>query len=162
MKPCPCGSESAFAECCEPILKALRPAPTALALMRSRYTAYTLGDIEYLTRSLHPDSRHDHDPDAARRWASNSKWLGLEILNQEAGQPDDREGRVDFIAKYRDQRGLHRHHEIARFVKLDDCWYFLDALAPEVTRVQHDAPKTGRNDSCPCGSGKKFKKCCGK
>lgn len=160
MNPCPCGSSLTFADCCEPIIQEQRPATTALALMRSRYTAYTLGDIEHLTRSLHPDSRHDHDPEAARRWANTSKWLGLEILKEDAGQPEDSQGLVDFVATYRDQRGLHRHHEIARFVKLDDHWYYLDALKPEVHQVQRTDPKIGRNDPCPCGSGKKFKKCC--
>lgn len=162
MKPCPCGSGSAFDDCCGPILNEQKPAPTALALMRSRYTAYTLADIPYLTQSLHTKARHDHDPVAAERWARNSKWLGLEVLSQEAGSEQDDEGLVEFIASYRDQRGPHKHHEVARFIKEEGIWYYLEGQTPKVTQTTRAEPKLGRNDPCSCGSGKKFKKCCGK
>lgn len=162
MNPCPCGSEHSFSDCCEPILQGQRQAPTAEALMRSRYSAYTRANIEYLTASLHPKARHDHDPAAALRWARNSKWLGLEIRSREAGGEADGEGQVEFIASYRDQQGLHKHHEVAHFVREDGCWYYLEGQAPKAVQLARQEPKQGRNDPCACGSGKKFKKCCGK
>lgn len=162
MHPCPCGSSLTLDQCCGPIHAGERPAATALELMRSRYSAYALANIEYLTQSLHPKARHDHDPVAAERWARNSKWLGLEVLSQEAGAEGDSEGQLEFIAHYRDQRGPHKHHEIARFVKEEGLWYYLEGQTPKVSQATRTEPKVGRNDPCHCGSGKKFKKCCGK
>ena len=114
MNPCPCGSDRDFAECCRPVLTGEAPAPTAEALMRARYSAYTEADVGFLTRSLHPAHRHDHDEAATRRWAERSEWLGLEIVETSAGQPSDDQGEVEFIATFREKDGVRRHHERSR------------------------------------------------
>jgi SEC-C motif-containing protein len=88
--------------------------------------------------------------------------LGLKILDVKAGRPEDDEGTVEFIATYKDHDLVKPHHEISSFRKLDGNWYFVDGeLVPPVTEVRSQ-PKVGRNDPCPCGSGKKYKKCCGR
>ncbi|MCF6282785.1 MAG: YchJ family protein [Candidatus Polarisedimenticolaceae bacterium] len=158
---CHCGSGKLFEECCGPILAGKEKAITAEALMRSRYSAYAMGKIEYLGDTLHPDNRHDHDVDATRRWAMNSEWLNLEIGVTEAGGKEDDKGTVEFTATFKEKGIQRKHHENSRFEKLDGAWYYVDGdlIAPE-TQVR-DAPKVGRNEPCPCGSGKKFKKCCG-
>jgi SEC-C motif-containing protein len=130
--------------------------------MRSRYTAYTKIDTAYLMSTLHPDKVEEGDEDSARRWAEGSEWLGLEILGTEAGGPDDTEGLVEFVARFRTKDGQeHAHHEISTFVKDKGRWLFHAGHTPQKT-IRRDSPKVGRNDPCSCGSGKKFKKCCEK
>lgn len=130
--------------------------------MRSRYTAYTLARIDYISATHDPRTRASHDAGQAREWAEKSEWLGLEILATDAGGVDDTEGTVEFIARYRVDDEQHEHRERSFFVKRDGVWYFSDGkiLGPRQRRLE--APKVGRNDPCPCGSGKKYKKCCGR
>lgn len=130
--------------------------------MRARYCAFVEGDIDFLSGSLHPAHRSDHDVEATRRWAEGAEWLGLEIVDTEAGGEDDDEGTVEFIATFKEKGLARQHHERSSFSKLEGQWYFVDGkIVPPPTRV-NTSPKTGRNDPCPCGSGKKYKKCCGR
>ncbi|MET0094083.1 MAG: YchJ family protein [Sedimenticola sp.] len=162
MSQCPCGSGKVFDSCCGPVLSGEVPAATAEALMRSRYSAFVTGSVDFLTESLHPAHRHDHDAAATRRWAEQSDWLGLEIVSTEAGGEKDEEGKVEFIATFKEKGMVRRHHEMSSFKKDQGRWYYVDGklVMPE-TQV-HEGPKVGRNDPCPCGSGKKYKKCCGR
>lgn len=160
MSQCPCGSGKEFSDCCEPFIKGDQLPETAEQLMRSRYSAYATEQIDYIHETLHPAHRADHDRQAARRWAAESDWLGLEILSTEAGKAQDDKGVVEFRATYR-EKGLTRQlHEISQFSKLDGRWYYVDGEMPKPTTVRNTV-KVGRNDPCPCGSGKKYKKCCG-
>ncbi len=130
--------------------------------MRSRYSAYVEGAIAYLGKTLHPQSRADYDEAATRRWAENAAWLGLEVRSTQNGGPDAEEGVVEFIAAFKEDGVVRRHHELARFTRGDDGrWYYADGQTPKPETVRH-AQKVGRNDPCPCGSGKKYKKCCGR
>ncbi|MDD3448692.1 MAG: YchJ family protein [Gammaproteobacteria bacterium] len=161
MSSCPCGSGEPFEACCGPIIAGERPAPTAEALMRSRYSAYATGAIDYLHESLHPDHRHDHDLEATRRWAADSEWLGLEVVRVEGGGAGDAEGRVEFRAAYREHETRRVHQEEGLFRRHEGRWFYVDGRLAAPETVRRDAPKVGRNDPCPCGSGKKYKKCCG-
>jgi SEC-C motif-containing protein len=161
MTACPCGSGRALGECCGPVIEGRLLAPTAEALMRSRYTAYVLGAIDYLTHSLHPEHRHDHDPVAARRWAERAVWEGLEVVDVQGGAEEDAEGRVEFVAAYREREVHKRHHEVGRFLKQEGAWYYVDGEMVADKTTRQAGPKVGRNEPCPCGSGKKYKKCCG-
>lgn len=158
MSQCPCGSDRSFDDCCAPFLSGAAVAPTAEALMRSRYTAYTKGDVEYVERTHLPATRDGFDRASAERWMSGSDWLGLTICGTEAGGPDDDAGVVEFECRYRMDGAIHTHREISRFVRVEGAWFFEDGVLAPRTRT---APKAGRNDPCPCGSGKKYKKCCG-
>lgn len=163
MSQCPCGSGAEFAQCCEPFLSGARLPETAEQAMRARYTAYTRVDVPYLMATLHPSNRQEGDEEVARRWAKESEWLGLAILGTEAGRAGDSEGVVEFVARFRTRNGETRtHREASTFVKEDGRWLFKEAQVPEQETVRREAPKVGRNDPCPCGSGKKFKKCCEK
>lgn len=161
MSLCPCGSSKPAADCCDPIIKGDRKAVTAESLMRARYCAFASGAVDFLNSSLHPDHRDDHDVAATRRWAENSQWLGLQIVQSERGGEQDEDGVVEFIATYKEKGVVRHHHERSSFRKLNGEWYFVEGelVLPE-TRVNR-SPKIGRNDPCPCGSGKKYKKCCG-
>jgi len=159
MEPCPCDESREFGNCCGPLLKRERGARSAEELMRSRYSAYARAEIAYILETIHPDQRDAHDEGSIRRWAEESEWLGLDLLSAEE-QGDD--AQVEFVAHYRNQDGERvAHREQSHFARLDQVWYFKDGAAIGAEPVVHDTPKTGRNDPCPCGSGRKFKKCCG-
>ena len=160
MSLCPCGSGKEFSDCCEPFIKGESLPETAEQLMRSRYSAYATVNVEYLHSTLHPDHQNDHDVNAARKWAEESDWVGLEIISTSAGGKDDNEGIVEFKATYRDKGNIRNLQEISRFQKVEDKWTYVDGemRKPETVR---NVQKVGRNDPCPCGSGKKYKKCCG-
>ena len=129
--------------------------------MRSRYTAYALKKPEYILETHDPEKRDDADFDATRDWAERTTWLELQVLSTEAGGESDERGRVEFVARFADDKGgEHRHHERSEFVRREGRWYFHDGKLVATPAVR-SAPKVGRNDPCPCGSGKKYKKCCG-
>ena len=169
---CPCGSNLKFESCCEPFLKGTSSPDTAEKLMRSRYSAFVNGNIEYLKNTLVPESRSDFDINETRKWAESAKWKGLKILSTKNGTAEDKKGTVEFIATYEfDGEGLD-HHEVSTFRKSDSGhWYFVDGDSHthkegedphhKPQTIQRESPKVGRNDPCPCGSGKKYKKCCG-
>ncbi|ACB77489.1 YchJ family protein [Opitutus terrae] len=160
MSDCPCGSGLSFEACCGPII-AGAPAPTAEALMRSRYTAYARHAFEHLERSLSAAQRKDYSADDAKRWSEQSEWLGLSILHTEKGGPADTEGLVRFSARFKSDGQEHEHLETALFSREGGNWVYT-GQQPEVGHtVRRETPKIGRNDPCPCGSGKKYKKCCG-
>jgi SEC-C motif domain protein len=160
MSNCPCGSGSTFEACCGPILGGA-PAPTAEALMRSRYTAYVKRDIAHLERSLSADQRKDFAAEEAKKWAESSEWLGLTISRTEQGGVDDKIGAVEFSAKFRTEGKDHEHFEVALFAREDGRWVYTGQVNEPGKTVKRETPKIGRNDPCPCGSGKKYKKCCG-
>ena len=158
---CPCQSGKTFKHCCEPIIAGRTKAETAEQLMRARYTAYTQIAMDFIEKTHDPKTRSDVDMKTNREWAEATKWKGLEILKTEHGGVDDEVGTVEFKAMFETDQGLQVHHELSRFRKQDDVWYFSDGKEPGVRTVVRSEAKVGRNDPCPCGSGKKFKKCCG-
>ena len=162
MNTCPCGSELSYTECCEPLIKGEKAAETPEQLMRSRYSAYVKKEIDYLATSLHPDHRKDFDPKSTRDWAESAEWDKLEIVRTQNGGPDDSEGEVEFIATFTQKGKMMKHHELASFKKEEGKWYFVDGKAATPQQYVRSEPKIGRNDPCACGSGKKYKKCCGK
>jgi len=162
MSECPCGSKHEYSACCEPIIKSQQQALTAEQLMRSRYSAYVMKELDYIYQSTLPSQRNDYDEKATRRWAEKSQWEGLEILSTEKGGEEDTDGKVEFIAHFKNKNNRHYHHESADFVKKDGKWYFSEGHAVPQKPVIRSAPKVGRNYPCSCGSGIKYKKCCGK
>jgi SEC-C motif-containing protein len=136
------------------------PAPTAEALMRSRYTAYVVGNIDHVVRTQDA-GKEEVDRAAIEKFSKESEWQGLTIVATEQGGPEDETGVVEFIARYKGGGVDQRHHERSTFRKLPDGgWIFVDGqpVKPPPARKQVTA---GRNDPCPCGSGKKYKRCHG-
>ncbi len=162
MELCPCGSEQAFDQCCEPIINGEKTAQTAEALMRSRYTAYARTNVQYIVDTTHPELRKELDDESIRSWSETSEWHGLEIVDTIEGGPEDDAGKVEFIAHFCENGEKKTHHELGHFVKDDDVWYFTDGEPVKPKQYIRSTPKIGRNEPCPCGSGKKYKKCCGK
>jgi SEC-C motif domain protein len=160
MTNCPCGSDKPFDTCCEPFLNGMSTAPTAEALMRARYSAFTTANIDFIERTVHSGSRAGFDRESARKWAEQSQWHGLEILNVTGGKEEDVEGSVEFIATYSQKGEPVKHHEIATFRKEAEAWAFVDGHIMNLP-FRRSEPKIGRNNPCHCGSGKKYKKCCG-
>jgi len=162
MSDCPCGSGEAQNSCCAPLVEQGKKALTAEQLMRARYTAHTLANIGYILRTHHPATRSDIDEASTTKWAQESQWMGLEIRDVDGGLEEDKSASIEFVARYRDSNGRrHEHAEIALFEKHNNEWFFKDAEVPKVAQFKRETPKQGRNDPCACGSGKKFKKCCG-
>ena len=147
---CPCGSGNLLDACCGHY-HAGHPAPCAEALMRSRYSAYVLGLIDYLVATTLPAQQAGLDRQSISAWSAQSTWLGLDVESSEVfgGQPEH--AFVTFTARWHDSQGEHSHRERSSFVQNAGRWYFID---PTVQL------KLGRNDACPCASGQKFKKCC--
>ncbi|MDF3848271.1 hypothetical protein EGU64_15640 [Achromobacter denitrificans] len=119
---CPCGNSKAYAECCGrwhegPL--ALQ-APTAEALMRSRYSAFVLDRLPYLLDTWHPSTR----PAALEPNPPDLKWLGLAI--KKALVQDADHATVEFVARSRQAGRAHRLHELSRFVRENGRWYYVD------------------------------------
>jgi SEC-C motif-containing protein len=117
---CPCGSGKDLAHCCGPFIAGEAQPQTAEALMRSRYTAYVLARSDYLTATWHPTTRRNNvglDPAV--------RWLGLEIIRTEAGGPADREGVVEFVARYKIAGRAYRLHEASRFLRRGGQWLYV-------------------------------------
>ena len=123
--PCPCGLPHSHENCCGRYT-AGTPAPTAEALMRSRYSAYVLQLESYLLATWHPSTRPaalhlDADP--------QPKWLGLQIKRHQ--QLDDSHAIVEFVARYKIGGRAYRLHETSRFVREEGRWYYADGDVAE-------------------------------
>ena len=161
MKKCPCDSGFEYAECCEPYITKAKDAPTAEALMRSRYSAYVEQAIDYIVETCTNDEKNKIDIKQTKNWSEKSKWLGLKILSAEKGGPNDSEGTVEFQALYEMDGLRDNHHEKAKFKKQDGRWLYDEGEIVPKTIVRA-GPKIGRNEPCTCGSGRKYKHCCAK
>jgi SEC-C motif-containing protein len=129
--------------------------------MRARYSAYVKDRIDFVERTSDPRHRDSFDREASEAWARESEWLGLEVVATREGQEGDASGEVEFKARYRRNGEELTHHEVSLFTHFPagGGWNYTDGR--EIREPIRNAMKTGRNDPCPCGSGKKFKKCCG-
>ena len=160
---CPCGSGKTYDECCKPIIKGTAPAKTAEALMRSRYTAYVKHEIDHIINSCETSDKENRIyVEETRKWSEESTWQGLKILRTEKGKENDTEGVVEFTATYTTKKGIRDvHHETANFKKINGEWVYSSGYLTTTTVVR-EGRKIGRNEPCPCGSGKKYKQCCGR
>jgi len=118
---CPCGTSQPYEKCCGQYLAGHAPAATAEALMRSRYTAYTLLREDYLLATWHSSTRPEKLGLAEE---ANSKWLGLQVKRHE--QTDDTHAIVEFVARYKVGGRAHRLHEVSRFVHEEGRWFYVD------------------------------------
>ncbi|CCK75214.1 conserved hypothetical protein [Oleispira antarctica RB-8] len=142
---CPCGSNSSYGICCEPLHQGV-PASSAEALMRSRFSGFALQLNNYLRMSWHPNTRPEQ-----LELEPGTYWRRLEILS---ASNDAQQGQVHFKAYYQEHQQWHLLEETSKFVFENDHWFYHSG------NYQPQILKPNRNDECPCGSGKKFKKCC--
>ena len=161
---CPCGSGTALSECCEPYIARVKIAPTAEKLMRSRFTAFCQGAVEYLIETHHPSAQSANERAETQQSIAGTEWLHLTIVETSKGRENDTEGHVQFAAAYRKKSlpllspnpaaktEVGQMHERSFFVREGGQWFYVDGdqLPPH---------KTQRNASCWCGSGKKTKQC---
>jgi len=121
--PCPCRSGRKHGDCCDPFLDGTAAPPTAEALMRSRYTAFALGAVDYLRSTWHSSTRPiEIAPNPA------PTWIGLKVLATEAGGPEASEGWVEFVARYQIRGRAFRLHERSRFLREDGAWRYVDGV----------------------------------
>lgn len=153
---CPCGSEAAFADCCQPILEG-SPAPSAEALVRSRYTAFVVKNLDHVERTHAPEVRDDFNRAEAERLAQDCEWGNLRIHRAtEIGDTAE----VEFVVKFRRENRLVTGATASKFRREQGQWLYVSSKpAPHIANLRI-GPKVGRNDQCPCNSGKKYKKCC--
>ena len=149
---CPCGSQNSYQNCCEKVHLSHAAATTPEMLMRARYSANVLGLVDFIIDTYHPTKNAQQHREAITD-SANTQWLGLEIIDT-AAEPQNK-GMVEFKAFYFEAGAKACLHERSNFVRENALWYYLDG-----SFAQQKA-KVGRNDFCPCNSGKKFKKCCG-
>ncbi|MGE5503217.1 MAG: YchJ family protein [Actinomycetota bacterium] len=154
--PCPCGRGRPFDDCCGPII-AGAPAVSAEALMRARYVAFLRCELDFLESSLAAEKRAEFDRVEVEASAREAEGRGFEVL---ATTEDGDQASVDYIARFRVRGQDHPHFERARFRREDGRWLYVDGEVSPRPPQRH-ADKVGRNDPCPCGSGRKYKKCCG-
>lgn len=156
MKTCPCGSKSFFDDCCGPIISGT-PASTAEALVRSRYTAFVVGSLDHVERTHAPEIRSDFNRAEAERLVTDCEWHGLHIHNvHETGDTAE----IAFVIRFRHNQKLIAKGSLSKFRRDDGHWYYL-SNSPAPHTAEFRGIKLGRNESCHCNSGKKFKKCCG-
>jgi SEC-C motif-containing protein len=155
MPNCPCGSNKNYGECCGIYINDQAKPETPEELMRSRYTAYTQANIDYIRRTMKAPALNHFNAESAKQWAMTVQWLGLEVIRSSL---DNAKGYVEFIAHFSAQSKKDSIHELSEFHALDGQWYYVDGKHNQPK--PHTKVKIGRNDPCSCGSGKKYKACC--
>ena len=117
---CFCGSISLFQDCCQKYIDGREKAPTALALMKSRYSAYAAQQADYLLNTTHSSHRKYYSKDEILSWARANDWQKLEIIAAT-------ETTVEFMAYFLDENKKSQiHHEFSTFKKENDSWYYVD------------------------------------
>ena len=160
--PCPCGSGKALGACCGPDLDGGAWPETADALMRSRYTAYALANYGWLVETTHPAARAEVSAETLARQCTGVRWLRLDVEKCVDATEPGAADLVEFHALYELDGVVRQIGERSAFVRDGDRLYYMDGTALRPAAYRREAPKVGRNDPCPCGSGKKYKKCCGR
>ena len=159
MSCCPCCSQKEYLECCEVFITYKQLPATPEALMRSRFTAYSQANIDYIVTTMKGLASMNFNADTSRKWAQMAKWLELQIVKAPSVLPHEKTGYVEFIAHYLLANKKYIIHEISEFYLENDRWYYVDGKPGELA-TKLNKTKIGRNDLCPCGSHKKYKNCC--
>jgi SEC-C motif-containing protein len=155
-QPCPCGSGKLFGDCCEPVISGQRLAATAEQLMRARFTAHVTHDALFLHRTYRPTSGQKFVEDPS---APTLQWKKLVVHAHEPGANPDT-AFVSFTA-YGEEQGIEQVlEEKAEFVRQHGALIYTRAVREGPVPYKAAVPKPGRNDPCPCGSGRKYKQCC--
>lgn len=154
---CLCGSELNYQDCCHLYHKGIKTPSTAEKLMRSRFTAYAMQKNDYLIETWAISKR----PKQINFEKEEAQWQRLEIIKTKKGQLNDSRGIVEFKAYFLSKGTPSVMNEISRFTKTGGRWFYLDGQVKSVNLI-NKSDNQGKNAACSCGSGKKFKRCCGK
>lgn len=157
---CFCGSGKERSACCAPIIAGTTPARTPEELMRARFSAHCERNYAFLVTSTHPDHRDGVSEDEISQWAQHVNWTDLEVHSATPGESEN-EGNVSFTAHFTVKDTPQELREDATFAKVNGEWFYVDGHVHGQEPYVRETPKVGRNEPCPCGSGKKYKKCCG-
>lgn len=151
---CFCGNALAFEQCCQPLIQGAKPAEHAEALMRSRFSAYTVENYQYILDTYATSERANLSVETLKDSAVDTHWLSLKVIDH---QSKNQNAQVEFKAFYQVDKCFYLMHERSEFVLEANEWrYSTGAIQPDSGEI-----KLQRNDPCICQSGKKFKKCCG-
>lgn len=123
MTHCPCGHHKPYNECCGQYIQGLLAAPTPEALMRSRYTAYSISDVDYIANTMKGKALLGFDKDSAKRWSQQLTWLSLEVTSEKMKSPTV--GFVIFEVKYLENGQTRVMREKSEFHKIDEKWYYV-------------------------------------
>jgi SEC-C motif-containing protein len=150
---CYCNNPASFDDCCRQIINGVKTASSAEQLMRSRYSAYCTKEAEYILNTYALSQRSMHSIADILEFANEVNFIKLDIIHI---HNDSEYDYVEFKAHYLVGDKHYQLHEQSRFILENESWKYLDGNL-------YDSPesKIGRNDMCPCKSGKKFKKCHG-
>lgn len=149
---CPCGSQNTFNDCCAAYLNGIKKPQVPEQLMRSRYTAYSLGRMDYIKQTMKGKALLNFNLSHNQTSSSPVTWINLKIIQSHLQSPI--KGYVEFIATYLEGDRLKSIHELSEFDKEGEIWFYVDG----VTKPS-PISKIARNSLCPCGSNKKFKNC---
>jgi SEC-C motif-containing protein len=127
-KLCPCGSTHNFDECCEMIISGKREAITCQEMMRSRYVAFTMANVDYLMRSQHSKTRQLKERNRIKKWTESVQWMGLVILNTQLGEVTDTIGYVEFTAMYLEDGLIQVIHENSLFERENQHWVYVSGV----------------------------------
>lgn len=148
-KNCPCGNSQPYTACCGLYIEGTQYPKTPEQLMRSRYTAFTQGNADYIEHTMRENALKNFDPKKLTAWALSVQWDRLEVIAASPVNETTQIGFVQFVAHYYENNAAQTIAELSEFKKIDSRWYYTNTA------------KWDRNDPCFCGSGKKYKKCCG-
>lgn len=123
MTNCPCGSNKLYLDCCGAFITGNAIPATPEELMRSRYTAYSKANIDYIVKTMKGPAAKDYDKKEAEQWAKTVIWLGLEVLSSRL---EDKRGWVEFIAHYSVAGKKEKIHELSEFHREGGYWYYVD------------------------------------
>ncbi|KTC81605.1 YchJ family protein [Legionella brunensis] len=158
MNKCPCGSALDYLTCCGTYIEGFSVPQTPEALMRSRYTAYSQANIDYIKQTMRGQPLIGFNETEAAVWAKQVIWLGLQVIKAFNDEANPNKGYVEFIARFKENNRLQTIHELSEFQCIDSVWFYTAGQKPEAE--PQSKQKTPRNAPCPCGSQKKFKNCC--
>lgn len=156
MEPCPCQSAKSYRECCGPYISG-ESMPGVEDLVRARYTAFSLKNFDYVERTHASEVRADFNRAEAERISEECVWEGLYIHKSRI---TEEEAEVEYAVRVKMSQKPVARGVLARFRKEQGLWCFVSSK-PMAHIAQLKGPKIGRNESCFCGSGKKYKKCHG-
>lgn len=123
MTNCPCGTQKSYDACCGLFISGKQKASSPETLMRSRYTAYTKANIDYIQNTMRPPASNEFNPIEAYQWARRVQWKKLDVLRV---SPFDTKGWVEFIAYFIEEDQPQQIHETSEFHFIDNTWFYVN------------------------------------